>query len=87
MGGGRLYAVDWFRVIADLNGKGLSLVAISEKISVPRTTVIGWKNLYAEPKHSTGERLVSLWCETMRVKRNDLPLVKINYTAAKTKRN
>jgi len=87
VGGGRLYAVDWFRVIADLNGKGLSLVAISEKISVPRTTVIGWKNLYAEPKHSTGERLVSLWCESFGASRDDLPVMKINYTVAMTKRD
>ncbi|HWU35453.1 MAG TPA: hypothetical protein VN023_09495 [Methylovorus sp.] len=67
--------VDWFRVIADINGMGASMVAISQHIDVPRTTVIGWKNLNAEPKHDEGQRLLMLWHEITGKSTDAVPMV------------
>jgi len=67
--------VDWFRIIADINGKDFSMVAISQHIDVPRTTVIGWKNLNAEPKHDEGQRLLMLWHEITGKTTDEVPMI------------
>lgn len=66
--------VDWFRVTAELQGKGYSLENIAAAITVPRTTIMGWRNQAAEPRHADGERLVGLWCQVMEAPREALPL-------------
>ncbi len=55
--------VDWFRIIADLNGRGLSTHDISSRIGVAQSTLIGWKNDGAEPRYSDGNKLIILWQE------------------------
>lgn len=52
---------DWWRIITDLHMHGMSMVAISEVTHIPKSTLNGYKNLGAEPKHSDGMRLVNLW--------------------------
>lgn len=52
---------DWWRILQDLSMHGMSLEAISEVTGIPKSTLLGYKNLDAEPKHADGERLVALW--------------------------
>jgi hypothetical protein len=66
--------VDWFRVLAELQGKGYSMAAVAMAIDAPKSTVMGWRNLDSEPRHMDGERLVKLWCQVMGSPRDALPL-------------
>lgn len=52
--------IDWFRIVADLNYRGIRTQAIADKVGVARMTVAGWKD-GAEPKHADGEKLLDLW--------------------------
>lgn len=65
--------VDWFRVIADLARKGVGRRTIARRIHVAQGTAQGWKQ-GAEPRHSDGERLIALWCETTGQPREALPM-------------
>lgn len=66
--------VDWFRVTAELQGRGFTLDRIARAIDVPKSTVMGWRNLDAEPRHIDGESLIDLWCEVHQSPRDALPL-------------
>lgn len=68
--------VDWFRVITDMSRAGYSAHVVANVIGVARTTLIGWKQ-GAEPRYTEGERLVDLWCRTLRKDRSKLPMVTI----------
>lgn len=65
--------IDWFDVLLDLQRKGYSPATIGMAIDVPRTTIIGWRDLEASPRHDDGERLVALWCTVMELPRHELP--------------
>jgi hypothetical protein len=67
--------VDWFRVVAELQGAGYNTENIAAAIGVARSTLMGWRNPpYAEPRHADGERLVQLWCRVVEQPRDALPL-------------
>jgi hypothetical protein len=66
--------VDWFRVMAELQGCGYNIANIAAAIRVPKSTMMGWRNLSAEPRHADGERLVELWMEVLDLPRDALPL-------------
>ncbi len=53
--------VDWWRLLEDLRRAGLSLESISGATKIPKSTLLGYRNLDAEPKHADGSVLVSLW--------------------------
>lgn len=53
--------IDWFRVLSDLKAQGYSIYAVSEHTGIPRTTLLGYKDLDVEPKHSDGELLLAMW--------------------------
>ena len=55
---------DWWRIVTDLQ-MHMSLEAIFEVTGIPVSTLAGYKNLNAEPKHADGERLISLWRQRM----------------------
>lgn len=58
---GEGYRVDWEKVIEDLRRSGLSVEAMAESTKIPRSTLLGYRNLDAEPKHADGEVLLRLW--------------------------
>lgn len=66
--------VDWFRVLADLQRHGFSISAVCLSIEVPKATLLGWRNLDAEPRHADGERLVQLWSRVTERPRDEVPL-------------
>ncbi len=57
--------IDWFRVIVELEGKGYKPNQIAACIGYPRGTLLGWRNYEAEPGHTAGEALVSLWIKVV----------------------
>lgn len=68
--------VDWFQVITGVMRCGYSIQSAAEAISVPRSTLIGWKQ-GAEPRYTEGERLVSFWCQITGNDRARLPMVAV----------
>lgn len=68
--------VDWVRVIANLQASGLSLQGIADAALVSKSGVIayGSEEMRQRPEHSTGERLIALWCQRLGYERGDLPM-------------
>lgn len=69
-----LLPVSWWHVIVSLERHGYTHGAIASAIGSARTTVEGWKNSNASPRHEDGERLIHLWCVVMQSDRDALPL-------------
>lgn len=70
----RQIRVDWFRITAELQSLGYSLERIATEIDVPKSTIMGWRTLDAEPRHAAGESLIALWCKAHDMPRDALPL-------------
>lgn len=69
--------IDWFQVITVLLRRGYSLSSVASHISVPKSTLIGWKQ-GAEPRYSEGERLISFWVQVTGSDRAAVPTVAIS---------
>lgn len=67
--------VDWFRVLVELQCRGLSNHDVSRCIGVAARTVGGWK-MGAEPSHRDGDALVQLWCSVCEKGREELPMAR-----------
>ena len=66
-------AVDWFRILADLQHLGLSNVCVSKALGVPPRTLGSWKNDGSEPRYSDGDALIEFWAKTTGRDRADSP--------------
>lgn len=66
--------IDWFRIFHDLKVRGLSLYVIGARLSIPKSTMNGWRS-GSEPKFCEGERLLWLWGEITGKTRADAPTV------------
>lgn len=53
--------IDWWRILTDINRAGVTVSEAAERTGIPRTTILGYKNSGAEPRHSDGERILALW--------------------------
>jgi predicted transcriptional regulator len=51
---------DWWRIVTDLQ-MHMSLEAIADVSGIPKATILGYKNVGAEPKHADGMRILALW--------------------------
>lgn len=67
------FRVDWFQLLTDLQRHGFPSLQVAKVIEVPHSTVMGWKNEGAEPKHADGERLVDLWIGVTGRNRHQMP--------------
>ncbi|KVF08978.1 MULTISPECIES: hypothetical protein [Burkholderia] len=56
-------SVDWFRVLEDVRRADFTLAEIAQYTRIPRTTLLGYRNLGAEPKHYAGQTLLKLWAQ------------------------
>ncbi|HEU6456444.1 MAG TPA: hypothetical protein VN201_13375 [Roseateles sp.] len=70
------WGVDWVRVIANLQAQGLSRGAIAERCFVAKGSIDAYasEDMRQRPEHSTGERLIALWCEVLSYSRADVPM-------------
>ena len=57
--------VNWWQVIEDLRRAGMTTEAVAKAVAIPKSTLLGYKNLAAEPRHADGERLLALWRATV----------------------
>lgn len=69
----RLPGISWWHVIVEVERHSYSHGQIAAAIDSSRTTVEGWKNRHAEPRHQEGERLIALWAQVTGKGREDLP--------------
>ncbi|WP_295539249.1 hypothetical protein [uncultured Pseudacidovorax sp.] len=65
--------VSWWHIVVDLERHGYTHALIAAAVDVGRSTVQGWKNLDATPRHDDGERLIALWLDVTKRTRDDLP--------------
>lgn len=65
--------VDWFRVLADLRDRGLTLRVITACTAISKPTLLDLRNQEADPKMHQGELLVALWVRTTGKPASQLP--------------
>jgi len=58
--------VAWFRVIADLEQRGITMRSQADFAGVSLGTIYYWKS-GGEPKYHSGERLIGLYTETIGI--------------------
>ena len=68
-------AVDWFRVLEDVRRADFTLAEIAQYTQIPRTTLLGYRNLGAEPKHYAGVTLLKLWAQVTGNAPDEAPTV------------
>ena len=68
-------AVDWFRVLEDVRRADYTLAEIAQYTQIPRTTLLGYRNLGAEPKHYAGVTLLKLWAQVTDRQPDEAPTV------------
>lgn len=64
--------IDWFRVLIDLQRRGLPVSLVAGQLRIPESTILRWKQ-GAEPRYADGEALVSLWARLMDAPRDTAP--------------
>ena len=69
------FGVDWVRVVANLRTAGMSLTEIADAASIAKASIVGYgsEDYRAEPGHAAGERLLLLWVQRTRCRREDVP--------------
>lgn len=65
--------IDWFQVMLDISRQGYTLKTLSAAVDIPRTTLIGWRDLDAQPRHNDAERVIALWCQVTRNNPQNIP--------------
>jgi len=55
--------VNWSRILDEVRGAGYTIKEISQYTQIPRTTLLGYHNLGAEPRHSSGQMLLRFWAQ------------------------
>ncbi len=68
-----LSPIDWFQILLDIQRRGYTLQTLAAAVDIPRTTLIGWRDLDATPRHPDGERVISLWCQVTAQTRDEIP--------------
>lgn len=69
---------DWFRVLADLNQRGVCNAKVSDLIDVPRGTIAGWKSGMTTPTFEAGHRLIRVWSDILGLDADDRPFISFN---------
>ncbi|MGX6570438.1 hypothetical protein [Cupriavidus necator] len=77
--------VDWHALLIQLQRAGQSTSKIAAGSNVRRSTFLGWKNGGAQPRHPEGERMIAFWCHITGKSRADLPMRRMEFSAARMK--
>jgi hypothetical protein len=73
-------SIDWFRVIADLNGSGYTYPSIAASVGgVSKNTIRNWRDGSA-PRFDEGERLIALWAQVTAKSQETVPRIKLKST-------
>lgn len=71
---GEKLLVDWFRVIVDLDREGYGATISALSISVPKTTLLGWKK-GSRPKYEEACLLIDLWARVLKKEHDQVPMI------------
>lgn len=78
--------IDWFRVLEEIRRENYSLSEIAYFTSIPKSTLLGYRNLGAEPRHAAGVVLIRFWSQVTLQDQDRAPTVKVMPTAADFRR-
>lgn len=67
--------IDWFRIIEDVRREGYSLYDIAQYTTIPKSTLMGYRNLGSEPPYDMGVVLLKFWAQVMERSVADAPAV------------
>lgn len=70
-------SIDWFQIITELTRQGFSSKAIADRIGVPKSTLLGWKQ-GSEPRYREGKLLIEFWCDLTGRGADALPQVDLS---------
>lgn len=76
--------IDWFRVLCDLKGAGMSLGMVASLTGVSKSVLIGLRNKDADTKSHAAEAIVTLWIEATKQEWVNLPRWGDEYKPRKT---
>jgi hypothetical protein len=65
--------VNWSRILDEVRGAGYTVAQISYFTQIPRSTLLDYHNLGAEPRHSNGSTLLKFWVEVTGKLAEDAP--------------
>jgi hypothetical protein len=66
--------VDWFRLLEQLRAEGYSLYAVAHFTSIPRSTLIGYKD-GSQPPYHLGVCLLQFWSEATGRATSEAPTI------------
>lgn len=78
--------IDWFRILEDVGREGFTLYDVAHYTTIPKSTLLGYRNLGAEPRHAVGDALLAFWSQVMGRPVSDAPRVARMASVAATKR-
>lgn len=67
--------IDWFRILEDVAREGFTLYEVSQFTTIPKSTLMGYRNLGTEPRHDVGDTLLAFWSQVMNRPATDAPRV------------
>lgn len=70
-------SVDWARLLADVEARGIRLGEISRRTGIAQGTLRGYLD-GGHPNHWRGEVLIRLWCSTVEATREQLPRMSVD---------
>lgn len=68
--------IDWYRLLWDLIQRGHSIADVSKMAGIPESTMKGYLR-GSHPPHWRGEVLISVWCTTCSMQRDQLPMTEL----------
>ncbi len=78
-------AVDWFRILTQLDRAGINLPAVAKDLKLPYRTLHSIRNGFNDPRYETGRAIVDLWCFVFGKSSADVPRRPHECSAAKAK--
>lgn len=55
--------VNWWALLMLLHKAGFSINAIAQETGIPKSTLLGFKNLNVEPKHKDADAILWMWAD------------------------
>ncbi|SDI65112.1 hypothetical protein SAMN04487926_12146 [Paraburkholderia steynii] len=66
--------VDWSRILDDVRRAGYTVSEVAYYTQIPKSTLLGYRNHGAEPRHSAGSKLLRFWAQATYADERQPPL-------------
>ncbi|MGQ7937343.1 hypothetical protein [Paraburkholderia sp. D1E] len=67
--------IDWFRILEDVAREGYSLYEVAQFTTIPKNTLLGYRNNGIEPRHDVGDVLLKFWAQVKQADPASAPRV------------